>query len=91
MKISLPKNLKIKLSQAAVISLILAFVIICELYLGYTSLYTKLKPETGEVVLNKIVKVDLKAYQETSDLILRLQNFVPEPLFLENQNPFNYK
>jgi|GEM_PF-2682276 hypothetical protein len=83
-------SLKIKFSFSSLINPVLILVILLEAYMVYANLYTNLDPQPTEVVLNKIVKVDLKAYNEIMDLIQAKQNFAPAALNLSNQNPFKY-
>ncbi len=84
-------NLKIKINIGTVINILLVVLFLMGLYFTYFRLYKKMNAEPTEVFLNRIVKVDLQAYQETSDLITRLRNYAPEQLLLENPNPFQYK
>lgn len=84
-------NLKININIGSAITILLVLLFLAELYFIYFQLYKKLNAQPTEVFLNRIVKVDLQAYQETSDLITGLRNYAPEPPLLENPNPFQYK
>lgn len=82
---------KFKFSFSLIINPILALVILMEIYFAYSLLYKNLNPQASEVVINKIVKVDLKAYQDTTNLIKSKQDFVPDLSGLKNLNPFKYQ
>ncbi|HEX9503103.1 MAG TPA: hypothetical protein VF974_02155 [Patescibacteria group bacterium] len=87
MKLSLPK---FKLHFGLIVNLILALVILSEIYFVYALLYSNMNPQPTEVVLTNIVKVDLKAYADTSDLLKSMDDYMPGPLNLQNSNPFKY-
>ncbi len=89
MKLTSPK-LKFKPNLSLIINSVLILVFLSEVYFVYSLLYKKLNPQPTEVVNNKIVKVDLKAYRDTTDLIKSRRDFVPNVLDLKNLNPFKY-
>ena len=83
-------KLKFKFSLSLIINPLLIVVILAELYFVYSLLYKNLNPQPNEVVVNKIVKVDLKAFHDTTDLIKSRQDFAPDLSGLTNQSPFKY-
>ena len=87
----LPNIIKNRITFGFSVNLGLILIILLELYLAYSSLYVNLDPQPADVLPAKIVKVDLKSYQATTDFIKKTQAFVPKELFLINQNPFKYK
>jgi hypothetical protein len=89
MKLALPKIKKFRFTL--IINLLLAFVIFAEVFFVYYFLYRNLNPQPAEVKDSKVVKVDLKAYREISQLLDNLANYTPAPIDYKNSNPFKYQ
>ena len=86
MKLQLKTNKKIKVSF--VLSMITVLTILVELYLAYIYLYPNLNVSDESIQTRDIVRVDLKAYQKTIDLLNKLETYQPGPLGLQRTNPF---
>ena len=56
----------------------------------YSLLYLNLDPQQAGVLPAKIVKVDLKSYNTTTELLEKIKNFSLSPSTLINQNPFTF-
>ena len=68
----------------------LIVIILFQVYLAYSLLYKNLNPQPEAILVNKIVKIDLKAYKDTTDLIQARTDFAAFPHDLNNPNPFTY-
>lgn len=77
-----------KINLSWLLSFLIIVIVVFELYLAYVYLYPNLNV-TEEVVLTKnIVRVDLKSYDSTINLLDELESFVGSPVNITNTNPF---
>jgi hypothetical protein len=84
-------NLKSKkINIRLLLNILLVIVIAIELYYVYFALYKSLNPQPVGIIFNRIVRLDLKSYQDTTNLIQSRQNYQPVPTNFLNSNPFKY-
>lgn len=83
------KNIKFpSVKPHFIITMIFVVIVILELFLLYTQVYTKLSPEADSVPNENIVRLDLAAYNQTIELLDALKEFVVNPWNLINPEPF---
>ncbi|HYE22511.1 MAG TPA: hypothetical protein VD998_02895 [Verrucomicrobiae bacterium] len=82
----LPQIQKIKVSILLQMLLLLALVV--QGYLVYKYLYPNLNVSDDILTIKDIVRVDLKSYQDTINLLNDLENYVPVSDDLIRLNPF---
>jgi hypothetical protein len=80
-----PKSVGLGSTLTVVFLLILAAVI----FVTYNSLYKNIFVSPELVEPSDIVRVDLKSYQQTIDLIESLENYVPPEFSLPTSNIFD--
>jgi len=78
------KNFNLSLILLVLLLLVLGF----EFYFGYKNLYANLSTEENTTAADSVVRVDLKAYQDTINLIDNLNKFAPKTLNLKHPAPF---
>ena len=77
------------LSLGTVLTLVFLFLVIVLVYSVYTKLYLSIFGRTELITPANIVRVDLQNYQQTIELINRLEAFTPESPQPRNTTPFN--
>ena len=85
MKLQLKIN---KLKISTLLAGVMVLAICVEIYLAYAYLYPNLNVSDDLITTKDIVRVDLKSYQETIDLLNELEAYQPPPLDLPRTNPF---
>lgn len=87
LNIKIPK-LKL-LNTGLILTLVFILLLLFEIYLTYGSVYQKLVANPEIIQDSNIVRVDLEAYNETIDLIEKLEIYSPPSLLFNRFNPFN--
>lgn len=77
------------LNTGLILTLILIFLIVFEVYLVYGEVYQKLVANPEIIQETNIVRVNLEDYNNSISLIKKLETYSPPPLFLNRFNPFN--
>ena len=85
MKPQLPNS---KLKASMLMNLLLLVAILIELYLAYVYLYPNLNISDETIGTRDVVRVDLKSYEQTINLLNSLESYTPTPLNLPRSNPF---
>ncbi len=62
--------------------------ILVEVYLAYVYLYPNLNVSDDLITTKDIVRVDLKSYDQTIELLNGLETYQPTPLNLPRPNPY---
>jgi hypothetical protein len=89
-------NLNMNLSSASlkapslgsILSIVFIIFIVMIAYSVYGNIYLSIFGQTDVITPSNIVRVDLKSYQETVDLIERQENFEPDLPAISNSSPF---
>ncbi|MBI2356205.1 MAG: hypothetical protein HYV13_03320 [Candidatus Doudnabacteria bacterium] len=71
-----------------ILTLVLALVLLWELYLAYIHIFKNFNQELPEVASSNIVRVNLENYRKTIDLLEEQENFAPAPVNFLRSNPF---
>lgn len=85
MKLKAPKKM---ISPTALFGLIFIAVLALEAYLLYTQVYGSLLAEPDVVSNEKIVRLDLTAYNKTIQLLDKQKQYIATLPILKNINPF---
>ena len=88
MKLPLPKINKLPINFNLLLTLILLLVLAYEAFMVYQFVYLNLKVDADQIVPLNVVRVDLKAYQDTINYLDTQKNFEARPLNLPRSNPF---
>ncbi len=77
-----------KYSLSLILLVLFLVLIIGEVYLGYTYIYSSLFAAPQEVVEQNVVRVRLQDYQEAIQFIESQYDYTPEPIVLPRPDPF---
>ena len=84
-RIRLPHS---RFNLTLILTLLLLAVLAAEAYFVYSNMYRSLSLKDDEIAPSNVVRVDLKSYQRTIDLLDSLKSYQPPALNLKQPNPF---
>jgi hypothetical protein len=85
-KLSLPKSVNIRI----ITTVVLALVILFELYVVYFNMYVRLSPQPNVAVTKNIVRIDRNAFKEVNDYLQDADTYTPTTPISINPNPFKF-